>query len=189
MRYLRIAGWLFFVVTFLLLYAARPDLLGKQLQTVAASSIVIGYGLYLFIGCLRGFTLIPSAALVIAAIPLFQPIPLFVVTLLGILVSSTCIYFFSEWLHLDTVFEQKHKSRLEQMKRTFQKNEMAIIIGWSFFPLVPTDMICYVCGVLEVNFAKFLLAILVGEGTICGIYIFLGDGALRFLAFAILRLQ
>ncbi len=79
---------------------------------VAAQSIAVGYGLYLFIRCLRGFTLIPSAALVIAAIPLFQPFPLFSITLLGILVSSTCIYFFSKWLQLDKVFEEKHKSRL-----------------------------------------------------------------------------
>ncbi len=57
---------------------------------------------------------------------------------------------------------------------------MAIIIGWSFFPLVPTDVICYVCGALRANFVKILLAILIDKGD-CGIYIFFGDGALRFL--------
>ena len=81
--------------------------------------------------------------------------------------------------------ERKHKHRIAQVKSVLQRNELPIIVGWSFFPLAPTDLICYVCGVLEVDFKKFLFGILLGEGTICAIYIFLGDYVLRWLHFRV----
>ena len=179
--FLRVGGWLLFVVIFLFLYTSRPDFFKSQLQSASSESVIVGYALYLLLGSIRGLTLIPSAALVFAAIPLFPPMPLFVLTLLGILVSSASVYYFSESLHLDEYFGERNRDGVERMKRTFQRNQLPIIIGWSFFPLVPTDLICYVCGVLKVRFSKFLLGILIGEGTICGIYIFLGDRALGFL--------
>jgi uncharacterized membrane protein YdjX (TVP38/TMEM64 family) len=40
-------------------------------------------------------------------------------------------------------------------------------------------LICYACGVLEVDFRKCVLGVGIGEGLICAIYIFLGDYALR----------
>jgi len=58
---------------------------------------------------------------------------------------------------------------------------LPIVIGWSFFPLAPTDLICYVCGSLGVGVPKMLLGILVGEGIICALYIFLGRQLLSFL--------
>jgi uncharacterized membrane protein YdjX (TVP38/TMEM64 family) len=131
------------------------------------------------LGCIRGFTLIPSTNLVLLGIPFFSPRPLFVLSLLGILISSSSIYYFSESLHLDVLFEDKHKARLAKMKGILQRNPLPIIIGWSFFPLAPTDLICYVCGVLKVDFVRFTFGVLIGEGTICGIYIFLGDAVLR----------
>jgi uncharacterized membrane protein YdjX (TVP38/TMEM64 family) len=59
--------------------------------------------------------------------------------------------------------------------------ELPIIIAWSFFPLAPTDLICYVCGVPRVRFWKFLLGVTIGEGAICAIYIYGGDQILRWL--------
>jgi hypothetical protein len=34
---------------------------------------------------------------------------------------------------------------------------------------------------MNVHFLKFMAGILIGEGTICGIYIFLGDGLMHWL--------
>ena len=67
------------------------------------------------------------------------------------------------------------------MKALITEHEVPIIIGWSFFPLVPTDLICYVCGVLRVNFVKFIVSVTLGEGAICAVYIYGGDQFLRWL--------
>jgi len=182
-RVLLIALWLLLVTGAAYLYFFHRDVVQSQLRSAFSFSAIVGSSLYLFFACIRGFTLIPSTYLVLAALAFFPPLPLFVLTLAGILISSSSIYWFSESLHLHELFERKHKHRVTQVKTVLEKNELPIIIGWSFFPLAPTDLICYVCGVLEVDFRKFLFGILVGEGTICAIYIFLGDYVLRWLHF------
>ena len=54
------------------------------------------------------------------------------------------------------------------------RRELPIVIAWSFFPIAPTDLVCYVCGALKVDLKKCLLGVTIGEGAICAIYIFLG---------------
>ncbi len=95
--------------------------------------------------------------------------------------SSANVYWFSEFLDLKEVFERTHKARVVQLEGILRRYELPIIIGWSFFPLAPTDLIVYVCGVLEVDFAKCLIGVCIGEGAICGLYIFAGDYLLRLL--------
>jgi uncharacterized membrane protein YdjX (TVP38/TMEM64 family) len=153
----------------------------EQIESALATPLFWRSVVYLLLACVRGFTLIPSTYLVVAALAFFPPVPLMALTLLGILVSSACIYLFSESLRFDEYFERTHKDSVARLKHFLQRNELPVIIGWSFFPLVPTDVICYVCGALGIDFRKFLVGICVGEGAICAIYIFLGDSVLRFL--------
>ncbi|HLX00407.1 MAG TPA: VTT domain-containing protein [Candidatus Acidoferrales bacterium] len=180
-KYVRVGMWLCVVAAALYGYFFQRGLIQGQLQKAFYYSLFAGGLIYFAAGCLRGFTLIPSTYLVFVAIPFFPPTMLFVLTIAGILVSSASIYYFSESLGLEEYFEREHKVGVLRVRNVLQKHELPIIIGWSFFPLAPTDLICYVCGVLEVDFWKFLFGVLVGEGTICGIYIFLGDHLLRFL--------
>jgi uncharacterized membrane protein YdjX (TVP38/TMEM64 family) len=176
------AIWLAVAAPAVFLYLFRRDLVQGELREAFSSSLPAASFFYLLLGCVRAFTLIPSTYLIVAALPFIPPWPLFVLTVIGILVSSSIIYFFSESLHLEEVFAHgKHEAQLERARTLLEKQELPIIIGWSFFPLAPTDLICYLCGLLRVNFWKFLLGILIGEGAICAIYIFAGDSALRWL--------
>lgn len=177
----RIAIWMALVAYAIYLYLFQRNLIQTELQRAFYYSLLLGGLIYLLAGCLRGFTLIPSTYLVFVGIPFFPPAPLFLLTIAGILISSASVYLFSESLHLDQYFEGKHKHRVVRAKAILQKNELPVIIGWSFFPFAPTDLICYVCGVLEIDFWKFLFGILLGEGAICVIYIFFGNHVLRFL--------
>ena len=180
-RYFRLGGWLLFLVTFLYIYFFRSNVLTSELRGAMSASMISGYVAYLLIGCVRGFTLIPSTSLVLLAIPIFPPLPLFGLTLAGILMSSMSIYYFSESLHLNDAFEGKHGARVQKLKKILQGNSTIIIFTWSLFPLVPTDLICYVCGVLRIDFRKFIIGVFLGEGAICGFYIFLGSYVMRLL--------
>jgi len=180
-RSVTVATWLAVVATAMYLYFGRPDLLQRELQDAFSASALVGSAGYLALGCVRGFTLVPSTTLVLAALPFFPPVPLFVLTVTGILVSSASIYRLSASLHFYEVFARKHEQRVSRLRSRLERHELPIIIGWSFFPLAPTDLICYVCGVLEVNFGKFLLGVGIGESAICGLYIFGGDFLLRLL--------
>ena len=181
-RRLFLALWLTVVATALYLYIFDRATLHGLLTSALAQPMIYASSIYLVLACVRGFTLIPGAYLMIAAIPVIPPTPLFLLTLVGAMVSSASIYGFSEAMHLDEYFEGKHQAAIDKVRNALQKNEMTIIIAWSFLPLTPTDVICYVCGTLKVNFKKFLLGILIGEGAICAVYVYLGDGLLRILS-------
>ncbi len=174
LRYFFVIVWLLFIVAVLYLHFFEATFFEKLLSHASQLSIYSGYALFLLLGCLRGFTLIPATSLIVLGLLFFNPIPLFILTVIGIIVSSTSVYYFSELLHLDDFFEEKHRARILKVKSVLQKNELPIIIGWSAMPFLPTDLICYICGTLHVNFAKFIFGVFIGESVICYIYIFFG---------------
>jgi uncharacterized membrane protein YdjX (TVP38/TMEM64 family) len=155
--------------------------LAAHLSQATAGGPAVGYALFLALGALRGFTLVPSTTLVLAALPFFPPWPLFAATLVGIAISSTSIYYFSAALKLDRRLAAKYPEKVARLTDLLNRYELPVIVGWSFFPLVPTDLICYVCGVLRVRFWTFLIGVTIGEGAICAVYIFGGDSLLRFV--------
>jgi uncharacterized membrane protein YdjX (TVP38/TMEM64 family) len=180
LRRVLVALWLVLVSAALYTFLFHRDAIEAELETASAASIVAGSAIYLLFGCIRGFTLIPATALIVVAIPFFPPGLLFALTVAGILVSSASVYWFAEALHLDVLMARRHQSLMHELEEALRKYEMPVIVGWSFFPCVPTDLIFYVSGVVGVNVRKVLLGVGLGEGAICAIYIFLGDQALRF---------
>jgi len=171
--------WLAGVGVALYLVLFHRELFVNRLAAATATSIVAGGAAYLLLGCLRGFTLIPATSLVLVGMVFFPPVPLFVLTVLGILASSASVYYFSEALHLDELLERKHARHVDRVRGLLDRHGFPIIVGWAFFPLAPTDLICYLCGVLRINVLTCLAGVAIGEGAICAIYIFMGDWVLR----------
>ena len=174
MRHVLLGIWLLVVAAGLYSYLFERAFIQSQLQNALSTSALIAAAVYLLLGSVRAFTLVPSTFLVIVGLPFIPPWRLLILTLIGILISSSLIYWFAEELHLAQEIERKYPARIARLKILLQQYEMPIIIGWSFFPLLPTDVICYVCGALEIDYRKFLLGVTIGEGTICAIYIYLG---------------
>ena len=179
-RYVFGSIWFLAAAGSLSLYVFARDVMHAGLQDAFSLSLGVAYVVYLLLGSVRAFTFIPSAYLLAVALPFFPPLPLFVLTLTGVMISSTIVYYFSEELHLADPFKSgKHQDRVARLRTVLTRYELPIIVGWSFCPLAPTDLICCVCGALEIKLATFLMGILLGEGSICAIYIFAGDLALR----------
>ena len=175
------AIWLFVVVAALYLYFFERDFIEGQITRISDAPLYLRYLVFLALGCLRGFTLIPVTYLIIMGL-LFLPLkPLFILTMAGVMVSSTVIYYFSEFIHLGEFFEHKYPKQITKLRSVLEKNEFPIVILWSMFPFTPTDVVCYVCGSLEVNIKKFLLGIFIGEGITCALYIFFGKEVVKFL--------
>jgi uncharacterized membrane protein YdjX (TVP38/TMEM64 family) len=176
---LRLAIWALFVAAFAFLYYRYSSHWGTGLTTLAASSVWLAYAVYVVLGAVRGFALIPVTNLVVLAIPLFPPGPLLALTLVGIAISSASIYALAGSLRLGEYLERKHAKHLERLQSALRRNPTSIVTAWSFLPIVPTDLICYVCGVMKISFRRFLLGVLVGEGAICALYIFGGASLLE----------
>lgn len=175
----RLAVWALFVAAFAFLYYRYSALWGTELTQLATTSAWLAYGVYLLLGAVRGFAFIPVTNLVVLAIPLFPPMPLLLLTLAGIAISSASIYLFAGSLKLGEYLERKHARHMDRLQDALRRNPTAIVTAWSFVPIVPTDLICYVCGVMKISFRRFLLGVLAGEGAICTVYIFAGASLLE----------
>ena len=139
-----------------------------------------GSALFVFTGfsILRGLTLLPSTPLVIAGTLAFPGDPWIVlaISIFGIVVSSTMIYWFSDFLGISEFFERRKPAAVAKIRgRLEQPMGIAFVFLWAFFPLVPTDAVCYVAGSSRMNFPKFIAAITAGELILCSFYIFSGS--------------
>jgi uncharacterized membrane protein YdjX (TVP38/TMEM64 family) len=176
-----ISAWILLALSALYLYFFQPSFFQGQLRSAFGISIYFGYAFFFIFGSLRGFTLIPVTYLILLGLLFFNPLPLFLMTMIGILISSVSIYFFSEFLRFDVFFEKRYPEQIVRLKTAFAKNEMPIIILWSFFPFFPTDLICYVAGSLRVDLRKLVLGVFIGEGITSGLYIFFGNQLISYL--------
>lgn len=178
-RYTLFSLWVMIAAGALYLYFFQRDAVQAQMRDALSASFWVASISYLVIGSFRAFTLVPATFPLLVAMPFFDPWVLMALTIPCIAISSSICYFFAEAIHMDEVFERKYPKQIRKLKELLQKYQLPIIIGWSFFLLLPTDLICYVCGSLKINFKKFLFGVVVGEGTVYAIYVFLGDYFLR----------
>jgi uncharacterized membrane protein YdjX (TVP38/TMEM64 family) len=102
----------------------------------------------------------------------------FWISMLGIMVTAAYLYFASKFLEFDKLFGDKLKSKSDKITEKLNKYGFWIVLAWSFFPLVPTDLICYIAGSIRMNFFKYFSAIFIGEAVLFGIYVFLGESIL-----------
>lgn len=185
LRYLVIAAWLVLVLGGVISYILFPH---AFTPTNISTFLLRFHGeiwfLYMLISALRGFTLLPATPLVLAGTILFpdQPFAVLTVSIAGILVSSSMIYAFSEHLGFSSFFE-RHKPEMTHKIRTKLEHPLGSIFvaGWAFFPLVPTDLVCYVAGTTRMNYFKFIVAIFAGKLILCIGYIFFGGLLLNYI--------
>jgi uncharacterized membrane protein YdjX (TVP38/TMEM64 family) len=178
-RYSLFAMWLLIVAGALYLYFFERQFVESQLQGAFSASMVAGSIIYFLLGSFRAFTLVPATFLLLVGLPFFPPFLLLAVTMASVMVSSSICYFFAEALHMDEMFERGYPKQIQKLKSLLSRYQLPIIIGWSFMMFLPTDLICYVCGTLRINFPKFLLGVLIGEGSVYAIYIYAADYLLR----------
>ena len=180
-RRLSLSIWIVVIIVSLVLYFFKRDLFDISfLKEYVSDHKALVLSLYLLILTFIGLTFIPSTPFAVAGVLLFPPLEAFIINLIGIISSSIVVYYFTKYLRLDAWLESKYPVQIEKIKQALRKKELPIIAGWSFFPVVPTDLIIYVSSTLNIPFWKCLLGIILGEGTLNSLYIFSMDFFLRF---------
>ena len=92
--------------------------------------------------------------------------------MLGIVFSGVLIYRFSDLMGFDEMFARHSHSK--KIQDAIEKYGFYAILLWSFAPVVPTDLICYVAGTVRYSFWRFVLALTLGESIIVGIIVYGG---------------
>lgn len=138
---------------------------------------------YFLASVLRGFLLIPSTPFVLAGALLFPGHPFTVgfISMAGILVSAAFVYLWADFLDIDEILQNRFRAKFELVKAKMHQHGFWIITVWSFFPAVPTDLVCYAAGVIRFHFIKFLTAVFLGELVIVAIYVASGKALFEVL--------
>jgi uncharacterized membrane protein YdjX (TVP38/TMEM64 family) len=75
--------------------------------------------------------------------------------------SATVVYYFSKYLEFDIYFETKYSKYTHKIRAKLVDKELPVIVGWSFFPMVPTNLIVYVGSTLRISVIKCLLGVFI----------------------------
>ncbi len=165
--------WIIVIIVTLVLYYSNRDLFDISfLKGYVSDHKALVLSLYLIILTFIGLTFIPSTPFAVAGVLLFPPLEAYIINLIGILTSSIVVYYFTQYLRIGIWLESKYPEKIEKTKKALRRKELPIIAGWSFFPVVPTDLIIYVSSTLNIPFWKCALGIIIGEGTLNAFYIF-----------------
>ena len=168
--------WLSVIVILLVLYFINREWFDISfLQRFVDDHKFLVIAIYLTILTLIGLTFIPSTPFAMAGLLLFPAFETYVINMIGIITSTAIVYYFTQYLGLDKWIEVKFPSQIEKTKRALTNKELPIIIAWSFFPVVPTDLIIYVSSSLRISYLKCVIGVFIGEGILNALYIFSVD--------------
>lgn len=149
------------------------DSISSLLGRMGAMALVV----YILLSLSRAALLIPSTPFILAGAISFPDwlLAVFFISLAGIVVGAFLVYSFPSFGSYDELLEEKYPEKIAFLKdKMHSKYAFWIVVGWSFFPLVPTDAISYVAGMTKMPFKKLAAAMLLGEIPLVSAYIFLG---------------
>lgn len=160
------------------LWLARPDAFSEA----AVASTLAAWGAWSFVGytllsMLRGVALVPSTPVVLAGGILFPEALwlVLVVSMVGIVLSATLLYRFPGYGGYDAWLEDKHPDAIARLRVHLVKPRAQWFVAlWAVTPVVPTDLICYVAGLVRMPFRRMILGIVIGELPLVTAYILLG---------------
>ena len=170
--------WLSIVVVWagmLLLYpeALSRDSISDFLNGLGTLALIVYIGLSLT----RALLMIPCTPFVLAGGITFPEVPVLVMAIsyAGIVAGAYLVYSFPSFGSYDEFLEEKYPDKVQFLKEKMHgPYAFWIVAGWSFFPLVPTDVICYVGGLVKMSFRKMASAVVIGEIPLVTLYVLVG---------------
>lgn len=173
--------WLTLVVVCVVITTFDFPLAQSIFVYLSEKSVIYVYALIFLLGAFRGFTLVPVTYLILLGIIFLPPVPLFLIIMSGVVLSSISVYYFFKYLRIDEMLGAKYKKQIDTTTKYLSRYELPVITLWAMTPFLPSDIICYVSGTLRINIYKFVLGMVIGEGIMSGVYIFGGEWVLHYV--------
>lgn len=173
------ASWIAAILYLFLIFVIHPDTFSPEnisyyIQTYSHHLWIT----YILCSMIRGFFLMPSTPFVLSGLVLFpnHKSEVLFISLLGVLFSSTLLYYYSDTLGFSRYLEHKFPNQIPKIKKILMgKWSFLYILIWSIFPAVPTDTVAYAGGIIKMKYGKLILGILLGEFILIATYVYLGE--------------
>ncbi|MEL6923060.1 MAG: VTT domain-containing protein [Bacteroidota bacterium] len=177
--------WLGVILGLLCVYLANPSIATPEYFVYFMGQFEYQMmTIYIVISMLRGFFMIPSTPFVIGGGLLF-PDKLglvLLISMIGIMFSATALYYFSDLLGFSKYLEKRNPAGIGKWKKRLQHPKATLLVtAWGFFPLVPTDLICYVAGIVKMPFRYMFIGVFAGELLLDICYVYFGAQLFDFI--------
>ena len=170
--------WLTLCVVVLVTLLINPDLLNRNNISEFLNSLgPTAFGVYLLLCLSRALLFIPVTPFILGGAIAFSDQPELVVatSMLGILVGGFLVYRFPRLGSYDEYLESKYPKLTARIAgHMHAPYAFWIVAGWSFFPLVPTDLVCYVAGISKMRFARLASGLFIGSLPMNILYVYSG---------------
>ncbi len=136
------------------------------------------YGLAgIFLVTIAAGTIVPlgSPALVVAASPFVNPILLILVASVGFTIGMTINYGLAYRLGRPYIQKRISAERFEEVTRVWTKWSWIIYIIFGLIPVLPVELLAFVCGFLKTRIITFLLLSFVPRLIIFAILVYFGQ--------------
>jgi len=176
--------WITLILTVIVIAIVQPSFyepsnLIRFIESFQAEVLLV----YILFTLLRGIVLMPSTPFVLAGAILFPEnlMMVFIISLCGVMLTAAALYYFSDFLGFSEKLEKKYPKQLDNWHRRLNSPKATLlVIAWSFFPFVPTDLICYVAGIVKMPFKYMMAGVFIGEAILIYFYVFLGSSIFEF---------
>jgi uncharacterized membrane protein YdjX (TVP38/TMEM64 family) len=176
-----IYAWIILLLLVFIAYLYFPKIINlENFFNLISGNYILAILIFTIFVILRGFTLISPLLVTMASLILFSPLEVFIINSFGIVISSFLIYKVSDYLGFDDYIENNYQEKVKKIRKSFEKKEIPIMIGWSFFPFFPTDILVYVAASLKVSLWKCLVGIFIGTALINFISIYLAERLIQY---------
>jgi len=181
-----VLGWFWFLAVlfctvFLILQPQwlNPDFL-KEILSSYQTNIVFVYCSILLI---RIFFFIPPTPLLFLGFALFPTSKIMValIVLMSNCISATFYYYFAGTMGWNAYFQRKFPSQMQKLEaQLVGKKSLFLMSFWCFFPLIPTDLVCYVAAVVGLKYSTVISGVLIGQIPMLILYTWLGEIVFNF---------
>ena len=164
-------------VTALVLFL-NPELLERErLARFISEFGTEAFIVYVLISLVRAMLLIPSTPFIFAGALAFPDWPLAVLaaSMAGVFSGALLVYSFPGVGGYDERLKARYPKQIHFIRERMRgKSAWAVVIGWSAFPLVPTDLICYVAGLAKMPILRMAIAVQIGAFPLTAVYVYTG---------------
>ena len=142
------------------------------------SSFFEAYGLAgIFLVTIAAGTLVPlgSPALVMAASPFLNPVLLILVATVGFTIGMTINYGLAYWLGRPYIKKRVSADHLEEVSDVWNRWGWAIYTVFGLIPVLPVELLSFICGFLKTNLSVFLVLSFVPRFIVFALLVYFGQ--------------
>jgi membrane protein YqaA with SNARE-associated domain len=142
------------------------------------SGFFADYGLAgIFLVTIAAGTLVPlgSPALVVAASPFVNPVLLILVATVGFTIGMTINYGLAYWLGRPYIQKRVSTEHLEEITCVWNKWGWAIYTIFGLIPVLPVELLSFICGFLKTHITVFLALSFVPRFIVFALLVYFGQ--------------